>query len=396
MHISYFKKTFISFLLTSYIFYIYCFPNCLGKQYTKKQSTNLTHIQSKNYLVLDKNSNNVLLEKNGYDKVPMASTTKIMTCILAIEHGNLDDIVTISKNATNINGSKLKLTTNSKIKLKDLLYGLMLRSGNDAAIAVAEHISGSVDNFLILMNQKAEKLNLYNTHFTSPHGLDNENHYTTCYELALLANYALSNSTFKKIVSTYSTTITINNTSQTINNTNNLLNVDKNFYGVKTGFTFNAGRCIVSAYKKNNLDVIIVTLNSNTNNQRTTDNIILKNYILENYNSVYLKDQIYESFHNFLSTNKEIYIKSIPSSKISLSEEFNSINYFLIKKENLISFKINIIPVLSFKQFSGEKIGTFNIYENDSLIKTIDIILSSEPKKLDYNFYFYFLIKNII
>ena len=116
----------------------------------------------------------------------------------------------------------------------------MLRSGNDAAIAIAEHISGSYDNFIELMNKKAKELNLLNTHFTSPHGLDNENHYTTPYELAYLTDIALENNDFKKIVSTNITSINLNNYSTQIQNTNDLLRKDSNFYGVKTGFTFNA------------------------------------------------------------------------------------------------------------------------------------------------------------
>ena len=145
------------------------FPKTFAKENTILQTNN---IFSKNYLVLDRNSKNVIIDNLGFEKVPMASTTKIMTCILAIEHGNLNDIVTVSRNASKINGSTLNLQTNSSATLKDLLYGLMLRSGNDAAIAIAEHISGSYDNFINLMNNKAQELNLNNTHFTSPHGLD--------------------------------------------------------------------------------------------------------------------------------------------------------------------------------------------------------------------------------
>ena len=391
-----YQKIISSIIAISVILFFPLFPNSLANEKNSTSLENNKRIHSKNYLIFDRNSKNVIIDRLGFEKVPMASTTKIMTCILAIENGNLDDIVTISNKASKINGSKLKLQSNSTIKLEDLLYGLMLRSGNDAAIAVAEHISGSYENFIALMNNKATELNLQNTHFTSPHGLDNNEHFTTCYELAVLTDYALNNPTFKKIVSTYNTSIYLNNSISSIHNTNNLLEQDKHFYGVKTGFTFNAGRCLVSAYKKNNIDIIIVALNSNTNNQRTSDTINLKDYILNNYEPKSLKIEIKTFFKNFIQENKELYFKSIPESKITLSDDENKLNLFLLKKNSNISYKINVIPILSYNNFIGEKIGTFNIYENNNLIKTIDINLSSKIKKLEFNSYFYMLIKNII
>ena len=391
IYLSYFNKIFLFFLL--FFIIVSISPSTLAAE---NNITQLTNIYSKNYLVFDRNSKNVIIENQGYDKVPMASTTKIMTCLIALEHGNLKDIVQISKNATSIHGSKLNLNSNYTITLEDLLYGLMLRSGNDAAIAVAEHIAGSYDNFILLMNQKAKELNLNDTHFTSPHGLDDEEHYTTCYDLACLTDYALQNQEFKKIVSTSYTSIYLNKSLTQIHNTNNLLREDKNFYGVKTGFTFNAGRCLVSAYKKNNIDIIIVTLNSNTNKQRTKDTINIKDFIIENYESISLKNDIYSTFNNFIKENKEIYFKSIPKSNIGLSDTFNNTNYFLIKKDSTINFKINILPILSYNTSVGEKIGTFNIYENNTLIKSIDINLTSEIEKLDFNFYFDLLLKNLI
>ena len=267
----YFKRIFIPFIIISLFFPL--FPSSYSNDIL---NVNLSkNIYSKNYLIFDRNSKNIIIENNGFKKVSIASTTKIMTCILAIENGDLNDTVTISRNASKINGSKLGLHAGSTIKLEDLLYGLMLRSGNDAAIAIAEHISGSLDNFIILMNNKAKELNLINTHFTSPHGLDNKEHYSSCYDLAILTDYALKNETFNKIVSTDFTNIYFNKQINSIYNTNNLLKEDNNFYGVKTGFTFNAGRCLVSAYKKGNIDIILITLNSNTNKERSKDTLLL-------------------------------------------------------------------------------------------------------------------------
>ena len=217
----------------------------------------------------------------------MASTTKILTCIIALENCKKDEVVTVSSKASSINGSTLGLKTNMKISIGDLLYGLMLRSGNDCAIAIAEHISGSVENFSYLMNSKAFELGLLNSNFVTPHGLDNPNHYTTAYDLAILTDYALKNSDFKKIVSTKIATISFNGYPREISNTNELLGNIDGVYGVKTGFTFEAGRCLVSSCARNNLDIIVVVLGADTKSIRTKDSKNLINYIFSNYSYIY-------------------------------------------------------------------------------------------------------------
>ena len=209
------KKVLLSIFILFYIFSISysLFYTCLADDFleefeendileTATETSSLPEIFSKNVIVLDRKTKLVLYEKDAYKKVPMASTTKIMTCIIALENSNLTDTVTVSNKASSIHGSTLGLPKNSKTTMQDLLYGLMLRSGNDCAIAIAEHISGNVESFQILMNNKAKALNLNNTNFVTPHGLDDENHYTTAYELAILTDYALNNDIFKKIVST--------------------------------------------------------------------------------------------------------------------------------------------------------------------------------------------------
>ena len=157
-------------------------------------------INSRSAVVIDRNTNTILYGKNENEKRKMASTTKIMTATIIIENCNLNDIVTISKKSASTGGSRLGLKTGDKVSVKDLLYGLMMRSGNDSAVALAEYCSGSVSNFAEKMNLKAAELGLTNTHFETPHGLDSNEHYTTSYELAILTNYALNNPTFRKIV----------------------------------------------------------------------------------------------------------------------------------------------------------------------------------------------------
>lgn len=228
-------------------------------------------LDSRIALVYDRNSGNVLYEKNGYKTSKMASTTKIMTCIVILENANLNDVVVVDKKAAATGGSRLGLKTGDKITVNDLLYGLMLVSGNDAAVALAIHVGGSVEGFATLMNQKANELGLKNTNFVTPHGLDSEKHYTTAYELAKMADYALQKEKFKKIVGTQSCNITINGKSKNITNTNELLGYLNGVYGIKTGFTNGAGRCLVTGCKRGNLDIITVVLGADAKKIRTSD-----------------------------------------------------------------------------------------------------------------------------
>lgn len=242
----YFKKFMIIFIIII-ILPIYSFSDDINEENLENlntlevsSNTNSVKLSSKYGIVFDRTSKTVLFEKNAYDKTAMASTTKIMTAIIAIENANLTDIVKISKKAANTGGSTLGIYTDSQMTLESLLYGLLLRSGNDCAVAIAEYLGGDVEGFAKMMNKKAEKLNLKNTNFVTPHGLDAPNHYTTAYDLALLTDYALKNKTFTKIVSTKSTQISLRNSTKFIHNTHELLGYTEGVYGVKTGFTGNA------------------------------------------------------------------------------------------------------------------------------------------------------------
>ena len=217
-------------------------------------------LNARSCIVLDRLSKKILYGKNEFNKVKMASTTKIMTAIVIIENCNLEKTVEVSKKAAGTGGSRLGLKTGDKITIKDLLYGLLLCSGNDAAVALSEETAGSVQSFSELMNEKAKELGLSNSHFESPHGLDSDEHYTTAYELAILSDYALKNSTFLKMVGTKNYTITINGYPKNLSNTNELLGNLDGVYGIKTGFTNGANRCLVTACKRNNMDIICVVL----------------------------------------------------------------------------------------------------------------------------------------
>ena len=204
----------------------------------------------------------VLFERNSNTQMSMASTTKIASCITAIENGNLKDVVTVSETASETEGSSVWLESGEKLTLEELLYGMMLSSGNDAAVAIAEHVGGSVEKFAELMNEIAFKSGAINTNFTNPSGLDNENHYTTALDLAKLTAYALENTTFLKIVSTKEKTIPWegHEWNRKLINHNKLLKLYDGCTGVKTGFTKKSGRCLVSSAVRNGITLIAVTL----------------------------------------------------------------------------------------------------------------------------------------
>lgn len=211
-------------------------------------------------ILTDADTGRIIYEKNKDTKHPMASTTKIMTALLALENCALTDTVTVSKKAANTEGTSLYLKAGEHISMEDLLYGLMLQSGNDAAVAIAEHISGTTEKFAELMCARAESMGLCNTSFETPNGLDGTHHYTTAYDLAQITRLALKNDIFHKIVASQSYKLAYNG--KTIYNHNKMLRYYKGCIGVKTGFTKKAGRCLVSAAERNGVRLICVTLNA--------------------------------------------------------------------------------------------------------------------------------------
>ena len=207
--------------------------------------------------VIEQSTGRILSQNNGDIKMPMASTTKIMTALVVLENAEPNEIVVIPKEAQGVEGSSIYLKAGDSYTVEELLYGLMLRSGNDSAVALAIHVAGSIENFAKLMNTKAVELGAYNTNFTNPHGLHDNNHYTTSNDLALITANAYKNSLFKKIVSAKSYKLKEN----VIYNKNKLLSSYDGADGVKTGYTTVAGRCLVSSSTRNGMQIICVVLN---------------------------------------------------------------------------------------------------------------------------------------
>ncbi|WP_314585348.1 serine hydrolase [Paenibacillus terrigena] len=216
--------------------------------------------------LIDVTSGRILWSSHGDESMRIASLTKIMTAIVAIEHGRLSDKVEVSKRASGKEGSSIYLRIGEEMSLENMLYGLMLRSGNDAATAIAEHIGGSEEGFVLMMNQKAEMLGLHNSHFMNPHGLDAESHYSSANDLAVLTAYALKNPIFRDIVKTKVKKAPNPNDNWDYSwlNKNKMLQMYEGADGVKTGYTKKALRCLVSSATRQGQQLVAVTLNDGT------------------------------------------------------------------------------------------------------------------------------------
>ena len=356
---------------------------------TASNVSELPKTNSRRYIVYDRISKSMIIGKNEDVKSAMASTTKIMTTIVILEKADLNEKVTVSAKAGGTGGSRLGLKRGDKASVRDLLYGLMLRSGNDAAVALAEHVGGSVKGFAELMNEKAIELGLTNTHFVTPHGLDDANHYTTALELAKLTDYAMDNETFAKIVGTKSTTIYINNQPRQINNTNELLGVLNGVVGVKTGFTNNAGRCLVTETKRNNMDIITIVLGADTKKDRTKDSVNLIEYTFSKYKMYNLEEQIIEEFNKWKNINeKRILIIKGKQSNPKLALGAIEKATIPICDNDKIEYSINALTEVEAPVEQWNVMGTLTVKLNGEILENIDIVNVNEVQKRDWKDYF--------
>lgn len=339
-------------------------------------------LNSLSSLLMDGENKRVLYEVNGYQEMPMASTTKIMTCIIALEQGNLSDVVTVSSYAARMPDVQLNVRTGEQYYLKDLLYSLMLESHNDVAVAIAEHVGGSVEGFATMMNDKARQLECNNTNFVTPNGLDAEGHYTTARDLACIAAYALENKDFISITNTasYQFKELQRGRSFSVSNKNKFLYMMDGAIGIKTGFTSKAGYCFVGAIKKPDRTLISVVLGCGWPPRKSlkwTDTKQLMNYGLDNYK----KKQIFEN-----ADLKPVFVENGQTSHIGLSVQ-GDLN-LLIRDDERVTTSYNIPNKLEAPQEKGKTIGTVSYYIDDKLYADIPVYTTDESKKIDYEFCF--------
>lgn len=351
---------------------------------------------SKHVICIERSTEQVLYEKDAYTKCAMASTTKILTGIIVIENCELNEEVKISKKAACTGGSTLGISEGQILTVESLLYGLLLRSGNDTAVALAEYVGETIDDFSIIMNNKAKEIGLKNSNFVTPHGLDDDNHYTTAYDLAILTNYALKNETFTKIVGTKQISVMIGNNQRILNNTNELLGNVNGLYGVKTGFTGNAGRCLVTACRRGDLDIIVVVLGSDTKKIRGSDSKKVIEYVFGNFKMVDTEKEIQDLFNNFKNTQKIKTLKSLSKIKIDFKKRKNYI--CPIDKNNISKIKTSIYCLNRIEAPIKSKtiIGKMRLICDDKILYEIDVYLDKKLDRINWKDYLGIFVKKYI
>ena len=317
---------------------------------------------AKSSIVMDLDSGRVLYENNADEERLIASITKIMTCIIAIEKGDLDSEVEAGDEILKMYGTSIYLELNEKMKLIDLLYGLMLRSGNDASVVIAKEVAGTEEKFVEMMNEKAKEIGMTNTTFSNPHGLDEETkNYSTARDMAKLSRYAYKNKTYRKIIGTEKYRVKTDNKSYLWYNRMKLLGDYKYCTGGKNGYTPSAGKTLVTTHKKGDLKITVVTLYDNdeyNNHER------LAEYAFDNYSNYDIVDK--NEFNLVIDDNK-YYVNKSFSYPLTESEKDN----------------VKVLASIDDSLNNG-KVGNINISLNNKTLKKIPLYIKEEKKKENF------------
>ena len=339
-----------------------------------------SELSAKSAVLIDGKTGRVLFGKNYNNKMAMASTTKIMTCIVALENASPDEVVEISKRAASMPKVHMNAIKGEKYKIGDLLYAMMLESYNDVAVAVAEGVAGSVEEFAKLMNKKAGEIGAVNTNFVTPNGLDAKGHFSTAYDMALIGAYAIKNQQFLKITNTksYSFYDCSNKRHIVVNNKDAFLNMSSDVIGIKTGFTGDAGYCFVGAVKSNNRVYVSCVLASGWPPNKTykwRDTTKLMDYGKNNFDTKkILKNRISFPVNIENGTKKQIIAVAIGPYKA------------LVSKNDTVEAKTEFNYELPIK--SGEKIGEVKLYINNQCVKKCKIEAVDGVEKYDFKYCF--------
>lgn len=325
-------------------------------------------------IVIDAETGRSLYEKNADEPLPMASTTKIITAITAIENGRMEDVVTVSKLAATTEGSSVWLEEGEQLTLEELLYALMLESGNDAAVAIAEHVGGSVENFVAMMNAFCESVGAVNTHCVTVNGLDGDGHETTARDLAHIASYAMRSEAFRTIVGTKKRTIPWADKpwGRQLDNHNKLLDSYDGCDGIKTGYTKKAGRCLVSSASRGDFRAIAVTLSAPDDWQDHRD---MLDYV----------------FHTFAEGNVYIsYGESLGETNVSGSRTksipFGAADNLAVRGERLDegAYRVDVtLDKTSAPIAEGEIIGTANVFFEGGFTKSVPLMALRQAPRDD-------------
>ncbi len=328
-------------------------------------------------ILIEAETGKVLYAHNAHERLPMASTTKIMTALVALEQGNMADIVTADASAYGTEGSSIYLHLEEEISLKDLLYGLMLSSGNDAAVAIAVHIGGGTQDFADIMNKKAIELGAYNTNFVTPNGLHHEQHYTTAYDLARITAAAMRNPIFREIVSTEYYRAETGEIARTFKNKNRILWEYAGGTGVKTGYTKAAGRCLVFSAENNGMELIGVVLNCP---DMFADAEKMLDYGFENYETVTMIRAGRIAARVSVSGGEKSLLELTPGQDIIVP----------VKKGGSASYRTRVITddEISAPVYKGDSCGYVEILDGDALLMRRELVAAEDIPDAGISYYF--------
>lgn len=336
-------------------------------------------ISAESAALIDVQSGRILYAKQGDKKMRIASLTKTMTAIVAIESGKLNDVVQIPNEAVGVEGSSIYLKKGERLTLEELLYGLMLRSGNDAAVAIANHIGGSVPGFVYMMNEKAAMIGMTHTNFNNPHGLDDSNmHYSTATDMVKLSAYALRNPTFKKIVSTKVKNISWEGEDwdRRLQNKNKMLYLYKGADGVKTGYTKLAKRCLASSATRDGRQLAVITLNAPDD---WNDSSELMDWGFEQFQTVKIVGK-----GEAIDSDDEILQPEDSDEELSFVTQ-NDFQYPLQEDEvRHISSKVQLLSSKVDESMIGEHVGYLQIYLDKKLIGKVPLTVQETKETLLY------------
>ena len=347
---------------------------------------------AKTAILVETSTGKILYDKEKDTKRSPASMTKIMTLLLAMEaledgRINLQDKVHISKNASGMGGTQIFVEEGSEVSVETLLKGIGIASANDAAVAIAEYIGGTVENFVQMMNEKAKSLGCKNTSFKNPHGLDEKDHYTTAYDLSLIARELIKYPYALKITSTYEDYIKVSGENHWLVNTNKLIRFYAGIDGLKTGYTDNAGYCLTATMEKNNMRLLTIVMGENTKDNRTSDTISMLEYGFANYGSekVIDKNKFEETMIIDNAFNKEVKYYLSDDVKLIANKSTKNVNY-KIEKE-LYNLKAPLKK--------NTKVGVLKLKYDDK-VYNYDLIIKEDVKKVTFMKLFNDLLSDII
>ena len=332
-------------------------------------------------VLIEAESGQKLLSRNPDERLPMASTTKTMTALVVLEHCSPDEVLTVPDEAVGVEGSSLYLAYGERLTVRDLLYGLMLRSGNDCAVALAIHVGGSVEGFAELMNERARKLGLINTHFVTPNGLHDEEHYTTAFELALIGAEALKNPVFREIVTTKYYTIESSSRTLSIKNKNTMLWDCEGSLGIKTGYTAKAGRCLLFAAERDGLTLVGVVLHCAPMFSVGPE---MLDYGFENYSRICA-----------VAANRVLGKAALTDADAELPLLADRDLFVLAKKGGVLNaeVRIDVGGSVSAPVAKGQRLGTAGLYSGGCLIGTVGLVSGEAAAPRGVRWYFDYLIK---